>query len=118
MQILTMNIVPYLSFAFSYNFQQEIFIMSYISEESTVSTKDPILYKEIMLIASDVQNQGFNLQGYKNRLVRKGLNISHENLVYKALQILVRARLLVRSYSTESKGIVYRLVPSSDACMV
>lgn len=95
--------------------------MSYISEESSissVSTKDPILYKEIMLIASDAQNRGSDIQGYKNMLVRKGLNISHENLVYKALQILVRARLLVRSYSAESKGLVYRLVPRSDASMV
>ena len=95
--------------------------MSYISEESsisTVSTKDPILYKEIMLIASDSYNQGFDLQGYKNMLVRNGLNVSHKNLVYKALQILVRARLLVRGYSTESKAIVYRLAPSSDANMV
>ena len=88
------------------------------SREQAVNIKDPALYKEIMCIALGVARKGFDLEICRGVLEERGFNISHDGLVYKAVQILVKARLLKRDYSVERKRIVYRLAYENNMNMV
>jgi|GEM_PF-6106835 len=73
-----------------------------------IATKDPKLYESIMGIASSMI-QGFDLKDCRDLLEAKGFNISHESIVYKAAQILVRSKLLKKNYSSEKKRVIYQL---------
>lgn len=88
-----------------------------LAKGRTISTRDPELFKQIMLTVSSLPRD-LDLEGCMAALESRGVNISYIGTVYRALQILVRSNLLKRGYSAEGKRVVYRLNFQADVCLV
>jgi hypothetical protein len=65
---------------------------------------DSPVRRMIMLLALETPKTS---QGYKEELLKRGLEIKYKESIYKDLQLLVEAGLIQKYYDKESKTIVY-----------